>query len=422
MSATHAEPQVDRRLETALTWVLLTLVVVINVVIAVRVSRIEAETLTTEIKTLALIFMFLPPPLCFVLVRTFTQMMEDERVKVLSEAWARCQIGYQTSPQFEQARTDAEKSSAHEQRDILFNGMRSSLLQRFPALAEFFLLVRNAPAKGDAGQLPSETEMGIARRLARMELRMAGLNRGAYNLPLLFFTFAYLGGLSLVFPQLEYYGSIPPSDVDIYLSETVTIPLVIVQVGFFGGAAYAAYNIISRFLSQDIAPRLFLVAGVRLVLAPVGAVVLYWSPEILPGALKPRLVLYFVAGGFPFSFLKTVAEWVLSRFEVWKHVAFFAERAKLTEGEIASTLAADPAATAFAPRERLLLRLVDELHDTARVSDGLWQALRAEWSEPQLIELIALAGLYHMVSFVTNALRVPLESYAARFSRYTDCR
>ena len=104
-----------------------------------------------------------------------------------------------------------------------------------------------------------------------------------------------------------------------------------------------------------------------------------------------------------------------SEYEWGVHVSFFAQRARLTEAEVAATLAPDPASTPFEPRERLLLRLVDELHDTAAVSDLLWQALRAEWSEAQLIELIALAGLYHMVSFVTNALRIPLEPYGARF-------
>jgi alkylhydroperoxidase family enzyme len=107
-----------------------------------------------------------------------------------------------------------------------------------------------------------------------------------------------------------------------------------------------------------------------------------------------------------------------SEYEWGVHVAFFAERARLTPAEIAATLAPDPAA--FSPRERVLLRLVDELHDTAQVSDPLWQALRAEWSEAQVIELVALVGLYHMVSFVTNALRIPPEPYAARFSRYTS--
>ena len=76
----------------------------------------------------------------------------------------------------------------------------------------------------------------------------------------------------------------------------------------------------------------------------------------------------------------------------------------------------------FAPRERLLLRLVDELHDTAQVSDGLWQALRAEFTDAQLIELVALTGFYHLISFTTNAFYIPLETYAARFSRYTPER
>jgi len=35
--------------------------------------------------------------------------------------------------------------------------------------------------------------------------------------------------------------------------------------------------------------------------------------------------------------------------------------------------------------------------------------------EEQLIELVGLASFYHLISFVTNALRVPLEPYGARF-------
>jgi len=104
-----------------------------------------------------------------------------------------------------------------------------------------------------------------------------------------------------------------------------------------------------------------------------------------------------------------------AEYEWGVHVAFFAERVALTADEVAATCAADPEATPFAPRERLLLRLVDELHDTAQVGDGLWPALRAEWSDAQLVELVALVGFYHLISFAVNAFRVPLEPYAARF-------
>src|SRR5262249_37786506 len=74
-----------------------------------------------------------------------------------------------------------------------------------------------------------------------------------------------------------------------------------------------------------------------------------------------------------------------------------------------------PEGTSFTPRERLLLRLVDELHETAQLTDGLWKELKAEWTDEQLVELVVLVGRYHLISFVTNAFRLPGEPYAARF-------
>jgi alkylhydroperoxidase family enzyme len=104
-----------------------------------------------------------------------------------------------------------------------------------------------------------------------------------------------------------------------------------------------------------------------------------------------------------------------AEYEWGVHVAFFGERAGFTAQEIAGTCATDPGASGFTPREQLLLRLADELHDTARVGDDLWRELRAAWSETQLIELVALVGFYHLISFAANALRIPLEPYGARF-------
>jgi alkylhydroperoxidase family enzyme len=69
----------------------------------------------------------------------------------------------------------------------------------------------------------------------------------------------------------------------------------------------------------------------------------------------------------------------------------------------------------FAPREQLLLRLCDELHATATVTDALWAELAAGWSPEQLVELVVLAGYYHAIAFATNALRLPLEPFGARF-------
>jgi alkylhydroperoxidase family enzyme len=104
-----------------------------------------------------------------------------------------------------------------------------------------------------------------------------------------------------------------------------------------------------------------------------------------------------------------------SEYEWGVHVAFFGPKARLTPEETRDLCAADPEATAFSPRERLLLCLCDELHATANVSDDLWTRLAAEWSPEQLVELVVLAGYYHAIAFVTNALRLPLEPFAARF-------
>ncbi len=142
-------------------------------------------------------------------------------------------------------------------------------------------------------------------------------------------------------------------------------------------------------------------------------------------AVNERVFLRVMAGGFLDRGSITLREREIvidrtcarcgSEYEWGVHVALFRERARLTPEAIAATCDPGADASAFAPREQLLLRLVDELHDTSAVSDGLWRALCAEWSEAQLIELVAIAGFYHMISFLTNALRLPLEPYGARF-------
>ena len=51
----------------------------------------------------------------------------------------------------------------------------------------------------------------------------------------------------------------------------------------------------------------------------------------------------------------------------------------------------------------------------AGISDDLWTKLLAAFSVEQILELIALVGFYHTVSFFANGLRLPPESYAAPF-------
>lgn len=104
-----------------------------------------------------------------------------------------------------------------------------------------------------------------------------------------------------------------------------------------------------------------------------------------------------------------------AEYEWGVHVGAFGRAAGFSDADTAAI--ADPVSDGrgLAQRDRLLLQLVDELHDSSTVSDALWQELAALWSPPQLIELLMLAGWYHAVSYVCNAARVPLEPWAARW-------
>ncbi len=97
------------------------------------------------------------------------------------------------------------------------------------------------------------------------------------------------------------------------------------------------------------------------------------------------------------------------------HVSVFARRFGLTGEQIAASVHGGPDDPAWEPRDRLLVRLVDELHDGAGVSDALWKQLAACFAEEQILELLVLAGFYHTISFVVNALHVEPEAAAERF-------
>jgi alkylhydroperoxidase family enzyme len=104
-----------------------------------------------------------------------------------------------------------------------------------------------------------------------------------------------------------------------------------------------------------------------------------------------------------------------SEYEWGVHVFFFAEHAGLDAAQQRSLVRGGSGDPCWTPLERLLIRACDALHRTCDLDDELWEALRSAFSEETLIELLMLAGFYRMVSYLTNALRLPLETYAARF-------
>src|SRR5215475_159640 len=71
------------------------------------------------------------------------------------------------------------------------------------------------------------------------------------------------------------------------------------------------------------------------------------------------------------------------------HVAFFAERVGLTPEQVRATVRGNADESSWSADEQLLVRMVDELHDTSDLSDDLWSALAKSFSVEQIFELIA---------------------------------
>ena len=104
-----------------------------------------------------------------------------------------------------------------------------------------------------------------------------------------------------------------------------------------------------------------------------------------------------------------------AEYEWGVHAVAFGRPLGLTDAQVAATARGGADDEAWSERDRLLVRLVDELHDTATVSDELWNELAAVWDPPQLLELVVLAGWYRLLSQVINAARIELEPWAERF-------
>ncbi|WP_426363941.1 carboxymuconolactone decarboxylase family protein [Streptomyces sp. E-08] len=98
------------------------------------------------------------------------------------------------------------------------------------------------------------------------------------------------------------------------------------------------------------------------------------------------------------------------------HAATLAPRAGLGPDQLRATTDTDPASTgSLTGRQTALLAAVDELHDTARLSEPAWDALRAHYEDEQLLELLVLAGWYRTISYLANGLLVEEEAWAAPF-------
>ncbi|MBR0696986.1 carboxymuconolactone decarboxylase family protein [Bradyrhizobium lablabi] len=102
-------------------------------------------------------------------------------------------------------------------------------------------------------------------------------------------------------------------------------------------------------------------------------------------------------------------------YEWGAHVTAFAEAARLTGEQINATVRGAAGAACWSMAEQAVIAAVDALHARATLSDGEFAALSAHHDDDKILEIILLCGFYRTVSYLANALALPLEANAARF-------
>ena len=103
------------------------------------------------------------------------------------------------------------------------------------------------------------------------------------------------------------------------------------------------------------------------------------------------------------------------------HVAVFARTAKLSSEQIRSLACGSADDTCWNDDDRVLIGCAMRCIGTA-ISTMTWHTLCRHFSDEARLELLMLAGFYRTVSYLANALRLPLEAHATRFpSRTSAC-
>jgi len=97
------------------------------------------------------------------------------------------------------------------------------------------------------------------------------------------------------------------------------------------------------------------------------------------------------------------------------HVAAFSTHVGLSEVQVASTRLGGPDDDCWSREERVLIRAVDELCVSGRIGAASYDEFQELFTQEQQLEVLALCGNYHTVSFVANTARLDGEPFGARF-------
>jgi 4-carboxymuconolactone decarboxylase len=100
-----------------------------------------------------------------------------------------------------------------------------------------------------------------------------------------------------------------------------------------------------------------------------------------------------------------------AKYEFGQHT-IIGKQCGLTDDEITAittTTSSGPDAHLWSGDDRDLIAMADELSTDDCVTDATWARLATRWSEPELIELLIVAGFYRLVSGFLNSAGVQLD-------------
>jgi len=96
-----------------------------------------------------------------------------------------------------------------------------------------------------------------------------------------------------------------------------------------------------------------------------------------------------------------------SEYEFVQHVAV-SRRLGMSDEEILGVR--NPAeCKTYSEVDRAVIALADELHDHSQVSSKTWAALEKSFSAAELVELILVAGFWHMMAGFLKTAEIPLD-------------
>ncbi len=175
----------------------------------------------------------------------------------------------------------------------------------------------------------------LLKKAVEQNMLEEGISFRAYLLPLSFFLFSYLAGFLITLPLIAsiFTGTAETTFIPLFTTQ-YTIPIVVVQWGFLGGFVYTSISLLTRFLRNDLIPRVYLLASLRLLLSAVVSVIIYlfylltsYASNVYSSSvafnnteIPPQmLLLCFLAGVAPVQILINFADSQISRiYKGWK--------------------------------------------------------------------------------------------------------